>query len=98
MDPSSSKTCLGENVIKISSDKGERHGDWNSPEFQDTANSGGKKEAKAMVFHKMETEEISDIFVAIVISKEETQAKGGEEEVLLVVILVKLVFGSRKFL
>ncbi|GKD57341.1 hypothetical protein Tco_1290728 [Tanacetum coccineum] len=30
----------------------------------DTANSGGKKEAKAMFFHKMETEEISDRFVA----------------------------------
>nr|GEX22053.1 hypothetical protein [Tanacetum cinerariifolium] len=52
------------NVIEISSDKGEGHGDWNSPEIQDTTNSGGKKEAKAMVFHKMETEEISDIFVA----------------------------------
>ncbi|GJS38355.1 hypothetical protein Tco_0563398 [Tanacetum coccineum] len=66
MDPSSSvgQTCLGENVIEISSDKGEGHGDWNSPEFQDTANSRGKKETKAMVFHKMETEEISDRFVA----------------------------------
>nr|GEV56259.1 hypothetical protein [Tanacetum cinerariifolium] len=31
---------------------------------KDTANSGGKKETKAMVFHKMETEEISDRFVA----------------------------------
>ncbi|GKB42818.1 hypothetical protein Tco_0887760 [Tanacetum coccineum] len=64
MDPSSSKTCLGEIVIKISSDKGEVHGDWNSPKFQGTANSGGKKETQAMVFHKMETEEISDKFVA----------------------------------
>ncbi|GJT95807.1 hypothetical protein Tco_1091325 [Tanacetum coccineum] len=63
MDPSSSKTCLGENVIEISSDKGEGHGDWNSPNFQDTTNSGGKKEVTAMVFHKMETKEISDIFV-----------------------------------
>ncbi|GJW48572.1 hypothetical protein Tco_0080218 [Tanacetum coccineum] len=35
-----------------------------SPEYQDTANSGGKKETKAMVFHKMDTEEISDRFVA----------------------------------
>ncbi|GJY14036.1 hypothetical protein Tco_0383345 [Tanacetum coccineum] len=66
MDPSSSvgKTCLGENVIKISNDKAEGHRDWNSPAFQDTANSGGKKETKAMVFHKMDTEEISDRFVA----------------------------------
>ncbi|GKD81088.1 hypothetical protein Tco_1347927 [Tanacetum coccineum] len=65
MDPSSSvgKTCLGENIIEISSDKAEGHGDWNSPEFLDTSNSGGKKETKAMVFHKMDTEEISDRFV-----------------------------------
>ncbi|GJY60626.1 hypothetical protein Tco_0461283 [Tanacetum coccineum] len=42
MDPNSSvgKTFLGENVIKISSDKAEGHGDWNSPEYQDTTNSG----------------------------------------------------------
>ncbi|GJZ17072.1 hypothetical protein Tco_0553195, partial [Tanacetum coccineum] len=30
----------------------------------DTTSSGGKKETQAMVFHKMETEEIIDIFVA----------------------------------
>ncbi|GJY27339.1 reverse transcriptase domain-containing protein [Tanacetum coccineum] len=36
----------------------------NSPEFQDTANSGQKKETKAMVFYLMETEEVSDRFVA----------------------------------
>ncbi|GKB91441.1 hypothetical protein Tco_0963713 [Tanacetum coccineum] len=35
--------------------------DWNSPEFQDTANSGQKK---AMVFYQMDTEEVSDRFVA----------------------------------
>ncbi|GJZ88490.1 reverse transcriptase domain-containing protein [Tanacetum coccineum] len=33
-------------------------------EYQDTANSVGKKETKAMVFHKMDTEEVSDRFVA----------------------------------
>ncbi|GJW67025.1 retrovirus-related pol polyprotein from transposon TNT 1-94 [Tanacetum coccineum] len=66
MDPSSSigKTCLEENVIEISSDKAEGHGDWNSPKYRDTANSGGKRETKAIIFHKMETEEISDKFVA----------------------------------
>ncbi|GKA30762.1 hypothetical protein Tco_0717067 [Tanacetum coccineum] len=66
MDPNLSvgKTCLGENVIEISSDKAERHGDWNSPEYQDTTNSGGKKETKAMFFHKMDTEEVSDRYVA----------------------------------
>ncbi|GJW56091.1 hypothetical protein Tco_0102822, partial [Tanacetum coccineum] len=39
-------------------------GDWNSLKFQDTANSGQKKETKAMVFHQMETEEVNDRFVA----------------------------------
>nr|GEY41848.1 hypothetical protein [Tanacetum cinerariifolium] len=66
MDPTSSigKTCLGKNVIKISSDKVEGHGNWSCPEYLDTANSGGKKETKAMIFHKIDTEEISDRFVA----------------------------------
>nr|GEV14824.1 hypothetical protein [Tanacetum cinerariifolium] len=36
----------------------------NSSEFQDTANSGKKKETKAMVFYQMETKEVSDRFVA----------------------------------
>nr|GEV24204.1 hypothetical protein [Tanacetum cinerariifolium] len=36
----------------------------NSPEFQDTANSGPKKETKAMVFYQMDTKEVSDRFVA----------------------------------
>nr|GEZ21755.1 hypothetical protein [Tanacetum cinerariifolium] len=48
MDPNSSlgKICLGEDVVVISSDKVEGSGDWNSLEFQDTANSGKKKETK----------------------------------------------------
>ncbi|GJT62412.1 hypothetical protein Tco_1005945 [Tanacetum coccineum] len=33
-------------------------------EWLDTANSGGKKETKAMVFHYMDTKEVSDRFVA----------------------------------
>ncbi|GJX15790.1 hypothetical protein Tco_0216622 [Tanacetum coccineum] len=45
-------------------EKAEGHGDWNSSEYQDTANSGGKKETKAFIFHKMETEEASDRYVA----------------------------------
>ncbi|GKA95484.1 hypothetical protein Tco_0817522 [Tanacetum coccineum] len=66
MDPNSSlgKICLGENVVEISSDKVEGSGDWDSPEYQDTANSGRKKEIKAMVFDKMDTEEVSGRFVA----------------------------------
>nr|GEU46621.1 hypothetical protein [Tanacetum cinerariifolium] len=54
----------GEKVVVISSDKVEGSRDWNSPEFQDTANSGQKKETKAMVFYQMDTEEVSDRFVA----------------------------------
>ncbi|GJR12938.1 hypothetical protein Tco_0795590 [Tanacetum coccineum] len=66
MDPNSSlgKICLGEDVVVISSDKVEGSGDWNSLEFQDTANSGQKKEMKAMVFYQMEIKEFSDRFVA----------------------------------
>ncbi|GKB39456.1 hypothetical protein Tco_0884398 [Tanacetum coccineum] len=66
MDPSSSigKTCLGENVINLSSEKTEGHGDWNSLEYHDTTNSGGKKETKAFTFHKIETEEASDRYIA----------------------------------
>ncbi|GJV96979.1 hypothetical protein Tco_1548556 [Tanacetum coccineum] len=46
LDPNSSlgKICLGKDVVVISSDKVEGSGDWNSPKFQDTANSGQKKE------------------------------------------------------
>nr|GEU84922.1 hypothetical protein [Tanacetum cinerariifolium] len=66
MDPSSSvgKTCLGENLIEMSSDMAEGHGDWNSPEFHDTTNNGGKKETKATVFHKMDTEEIKENMIS----------------------------------
>nr|GEU73125.1 hypothetical protein [Tanacetum cinerariifolium] len=55
------KICLGEEVIVISSDKVEGSRDWNSLAFQDTANSG---QNKAMVFYQMDTEEVSDRFVA----------------------------------
>ncbi|GKE82926.1 hypothetical protein Tco_1552926, partial [Tanacetum coccineum] len=63
IDPNLSlrKICLGEDVVVISSDKVKGSGDWNSLEFQDTANSGQKK---AMVFYQMDTEEVSDRFMA----------------------------------
>ncbi|GJT81320.1 hypothetical protein Tco_1055662 [Tanacetum coccineum] len=63
MDPNSSlkKFCLGKDVVVISSDKVEGSGDWNSPEFQETANSGQKE---AMVFYQIDTEEVSDRFMA----------------------------------
>ncbi|GJX22618.1 hypothetical protein Tco_0227063 [Tanacetum coccineum] len=67
MDPNSSlgKIFLGEDVVVISSDKIEGSRDWNSPEFQDTATSGQKKETKAIIFDQMDTEEVSDRFVAL---------------------------------
>ncbi|GJT14119.1 hypothetical protein Tco_0861161 [Tanacetum coccineum] len=35
-----------------------------SPEYKDTARSGGKKEPEALVFHKIETKEDSDWYIA----------------------------------
>ncbi|GKA83009.1 hypothetical protein Tco_0789757, partial [Tanacetum coccineum] len=80
MDPNSSlgKICLGEDVVVISSDKDEGSGDWNSLEFQDTANSGKNKETKGMVFYQMDTEEVSDRFVAPCFVKELIVALRGE--------------------
>nr|GEY39852.1 hypothetical protein [Tanacetum cinerariifolium] len=48
MEPNSSlgNICLGKDVVVISSDKVEESRDWNSLEFQDTANSEKKKETK----------------------------------------------------
>nr|GEV76802.1 hypothetical protein [Tanacetum cinerariifolium] len=48
----------------MSSEKAEGHGDWNSPKYQDTTNSGSKKQMKSLIFHKIYTEEISDRYVA----------------------------------
>ncbi|GJY07005.1 hypothetical protein Tco_0374059 [Tanacetum coccineum] len=45
------------------------------------------------IFHRMD-----EGWMVIIITEEDIQAKGGGEEVLLVIIPVKLVFGSRKFL
>ncbi|GKE84354.1 hypothetical protein Tco_1558096 [Tanacetum coccineum] len=66
MDPNLSleKICLGDNVIKISSDKVEGSGDWNSLEYQDTSVSKGKKVMNALSFYKMETNEVSERYIA----------------------------------
>ncbi|GJZ89455.1 hypothetical protein Tco_0661237 [Tanacetum coccineum] len=66
MDPNSSlgKICLGDDVIVISSDKAEGSGDWDSPEYQDTAVSKGKKIMNALSFYRMETDEISERYIA----------------------------------
>ncbi|GJR29934.1 reverse transcriptase domain-containing protein [Tanacetum coccineum] len=56
--------CLGDDVNVISSDKAEGSGDWNSPEYQDTAVSKGKKVMNALSFYRMETNEISERYIA----------------------------------
>ncbi|GJQ92801.1 hypothetical protein Tco_0003940 [Tanacetum coccineum] len=56
--------CLGDNVIEISSDKIEGSGDWNSLEYQDTAGSKGKKVMNAFSFYRIETDEISEWYIA----------------------------------
>ncbi|GJT40817.1 hypothetical protein Tco_0940682 [Tanacetum coccineum] len=66
MDPNSSlgKICLGDYVIVISSDKVEGSGDWDSPEYQDTAGSKGKKVMNALSFYRMETDKIRERYIA----------------------------------
>ncbi|GJS59931.1 hypothetical protein Tco_0654715 [Tanacetum coccineum] len=66
MDPNSSlgKICLGDDVIVISSDKVKGSGDWNSSELQDTTVSKGKKFMNALSFYRMETDEISERYIA----------------------------------
>nr|GEV85659.1 hypothetical protein [Tanacetum cinerariifolium] len=51
---------LEQDVIDISSDWNEGSRDWDSLEYKDTVGSRGKKEPKALVFHKMYTEKDSD--------------------------------------
>ncbi|GJY97401.1 hypothetical protein Tco_0514311 [Tanacetum coccineum] len=65
MDPTSSlrRIFLGENVYGKPSEKVEGHGDWDAPEYMDTAGSKEKKVTKALSFFskwkrtKMITEE-----------------------------------------
>ncbi|GJR41557.1 retrovirus-related pol polyprotein from transposon TNT 1-94 [Tanacetum coccineum] len=41
-------------------------GDWNSPEYQDTTVSKGKKVMNALSFYRMETDEISEAYIATI--------------------------------
>nr|GEX62048.1 polyprotein, putative [Tanacetum cinerariifolium] len=54
------RNLLGDDVIEILSEKVKGLGDWNSPEYQDTTGSKGKKVTKALSFYKMETDEVSE--------------------------------------
>nr|GEX62646.1 hypothetical protein [Tanacetum cinerariifolium] len=60
MDPNTSigHLCLGENDRISLNDKIESEGNWEGPEYQNTADSGRKKEVKSFTFHRMETEEV----------------------------------------
>ncbi|GJU76022.1 hypothetical protein Tco_1273092 [Tanacetum coccineum] len=74
MDPNSSlgKISLGENIVEISSDKIEESGDWNSPEFQDTANKACNGEINLGVEENMISNEY-----ALIINPEDDDVKPG---------------------
>ncbi|GKC65043.1 hypothetical protein Tco_1097641 [Tanacetum coccineum] len=66
MDPNTSIgwICLREdNCISLNDDV-ESNGEWDILEYHDTTDSGKKKEAKAFTFYRMETEEISERYMA----------------------------------
>ncbi|GJZ31224.1 hypothetical protein Tco_0576271 [Tanacetum coccineum] len=67
MDPNSSveKICLGEDNRISLNDGIESHGEWETLECQDTTSSKQKKEAKAFTFYRMETEEVSERYIAL---------------------------------
>ncbi|GJS57608.1 hypothetical protein Tco_0652392 [Tanacetum coccineum] len=60
-------------VIVISSDKVEGSGDWNSSEYQDTTVSKGKKVMNALSFYRMETDEISEQYIASLLQEHTTE-------------------------
>ncbi|GJR27024.1 hypothetical protein Tco_1103256 [Tanacetum coccineum] len=66
MDSNSSigRICLGEDNRVSVHDGIESHGEWETPECQDTTCSQEKKEAKAFTFYRMETKELSERYVA----------------------------------
>nr|GEV73114.1 hypothetical protein [Tanacetum cinerariifolium] len=66
MDPKSSlrNICLGDDVVVILSGKVKGSGDCNSPEYQDTNVSKGNKVVNTLSFYRMETDEISERYIA----------------------------------
>nr|GEU72763.1 hypothetical protein [Tanacetum cinerariifolium] len=67
MDLTSSlgRICLGENVCGSPSEKVKWHGDWNVPEYTDTAGSKEKKVKKAISFYEIETDEVIERYIAL---------------------------------
>nr|GEY67292.1 hypothetical protein [Tanacetum cinerariifolium] len=66
MDPNSSvgNIFLGEDNHVSLNDRIESHGEWETPKCRDTTSSKQKKEAKAFILYRMETEEISERYIA----------------------------------
>ncbi|GJX87775.1 hypothetical protein Tco_0339789 [Tanacetum coccineum] len=66
MDPNISirRICLAEDNRISLNDGVESNGEWDTHEYYDTTDSGQKKEAKAFTFYRMETEEISERYIA----------------------------------
>ncbi|GJW11364.1 hypothetical protein Tco_1577191 [Tanacetum coccineum] len=67
MDPNTSirRLCLGgDNRISLN-DGIESNGEWDTPEYHDTTDSGQKKETKTFTFYRMETEDISERYIAL---------------------------------
>ncbi|GKA44814.1 hypothetical protein Tco_0737610 [Tanacetum coccineum] len=77
MDPNSSlgKICLGEDIVVILSDKVEGSGDWNSSEFQDTANKAYDGEINIRIEENMISNEGKIYFVKFIINPEEDDVK-----------------------
>ncbi|GKF23662.1 hypothetical protein Tco_0075984, partial [Tanacetum coccineum] len=66
MDPNISirRICLAEDNRISLNDGVESNGEWDTPEYYDAADSGQKKKAKAFTFYRIETEEISERYIA----------------------------------
>nr|GEU87307.1 hypothetical protein [Tanacetum cinerariifolium] len=66
MDPNTSirRLCLREDNRISLNDGVESNGEWDTPEYHDTADSGKNKEATAFTFYRMETKDISERYDA----------------------------------
>nr|GEV08140.1 hypothetical protein [Tanacetum cinerariifolium] len=66
MDPTLGleRICLGKNIYGSSGEKVEGHVDWNALEYTNTANSKENKVTKALSFYKIETDKVSEWYIA----------------------------------
>ncbi|GJV69384.1 hypothetical protein Tco_1484893 [Tanacetum coccineum] len=55
--------CLGESDRVLLNDRIESEGNWDGSEYQNTTDSGKRREVKAFTFHRMETEEVSERYI-----------------------------------